>query len=229
VTVIDPEKLSGSSGRVGQGARNLIHKDDESDLSFGTRGGLSNDLLMKVLMRVVTLETESSTVLKQVKEQANEIAGLESLLSDAKKIILDNQLECKRSFVRKAEVRGHEMAIANLKFQEVHTTNALASVSNDLIKATDQIKVMELALASGAGQVGGGALTRQEMSDLGARVKGVEGQLYLIKNRLGADLVKFGNVDLKSLADTYVWVQIKWANRPIDGVGCVIFKPRCKE
>ena len=29
----------------------------------------------------------------------------------------------------------------------------------------------------------------------------------MIKNRLVADLVKFGNFDLKSLADTYVWVQ----------------------
>ena len=104
-------------------------------------------------------------------------------------------------------MRNHEMSIANLRFQEEHTTSALAAVSNDLLKATEQIKCMETALASGAGQVGGGVSTRQEMSDLSAKVRGVEGQVYLIKNRLGADLVKFGNVDLKSLADTYVWVQ----------------------
>jgi len=206
-SVTELEKLSASPDRGGQRALNVIRKDDESGLSFGTRGGLSNADIMKLLMRVVALEKDSSTVRKQVKEQANAIAGLESMLIDTKKLLLDNQLESKRSFVRRAEVRGHEMSITNLRFQEAHTTNALAAVSNDLLKATDQIKVMELALASGAAQVGGDALTKQEMEDLGAKVKSVEGQIYLIKNRLGADLVKFGNVDLKSLADTYVRVQ----------------------
>ena len=205
--VTELERLAASPDRGGQGALNVIRKDDESDLSFGTRGGLSNADIMKLLMRVVAVEKESSTVKKQVTEQAHEIAGLESMLLDTKKLLLDNQLESKRSFVRRAEVRGHEMSIANLRFQEEHTTSALAAVSNDLLKATEQIKCMETALASGAGQVGGGVSTRQEMSDLSAKVRGVEGQVYLIKNRLGADLVKFGNVDLKSLADTYVWVQ----------------------
>ena len=191
----------------GQGVQNIIPKDDESDLSFGTQGGLSNDLIRKVLKRVVALEMKSITMIKQVKEQANEIAGLESLLAEAKKTIRDNQLESKSSFARKAVVRGHEVSIANLKQQEAHTTSVVTAVSTEVSKANNQIKVMETALASGAGQVGGGVSTRQEMSDLSAKVRGVEGQVYLIKNRLGADLVKFGNVDLKSLADTYVWVQ----------------------
>ena len=86
-------------------------------------------------------------------------------------------------------MRGHEMSIANLRFQEAHTTNALAAVSNDLLKATDQIKVMELALASGAAQVGGDSLTKQEMENLGAKVKSVEGQINLIKNRLALILL----------------------------------------
>ena len=86
---------------------------------------------------------------------------------------------------------GYERDVAKLKSKEAHTTNALAAVSHDLARATEQLKVMELAIANGAGQVGGGAMERQEITDLGAKVKGVEGQIYLIKNRLGADLVKF--------------------------------------
>jgi hypothetical protein len=198
---------SGQWGRSGREARNLIQKDDESDLSFGTRGVLSNDRFKQLMMRVETLETRSSSVLKLVDEQAKEINGLEYLVSEAQQVIRDTQRECQRSSMRKAAVLGYERDVAQLKSKEAQTTNALASVSHDLARATEQLKVMELALANGAGQVGGGAMERQEITDLGAKVKGVEGQIYLIKNRLGADLVKFGNVDLKSLADTYVWVQ----------------------
>ena len=129
--VTELEKLSASPDRGGQRALNVIRKDDESDLSFGTRGGLSNADIMKLLLRVVALEKESSTVRKQVTEQANEIAGLESMLMDTKKLLLDNQLESKRSFVRRAKVRGQEMSIANLRFQEAHTTNALAAQNQE--------------------------------------------------------------------------------------------------
>jgi len=47
----------------------------------------------------------------------------------------------------------------------------------------------------------------EEIAYLKGKVKAVEGQIYLIKNRLGADLVKFGNIDLKSLAATYVFMK----------------------
>jgi len=57
--------------------------------------------------------------------------------------------------------------------------------------------------------VAGKSDCKRELADLEGKVRAVEGQIYLIKNRLGADLVKFGNVDLKSLADTYIFVKTK--------------------
>jgi len=36
-----------------------------------------------------------------------------------------------------------------------------------------------------------------------------EDEIYLLKNRLGSDCVKFGSVNLRSLADTFIFVNTK--------------------
>ena len=113
--------------------------------------------------------------------------------------------ESKNEIVRKEEVSGHKAVIASLKFQEARNANRLVAVINEVAKATDKIDAMELTSATA--YVGGDAESKKEVAYLEGKVKAIESQIYLIKNRLGADLVKFGNVDLKSLADTYVFVK----------------------
>jgi len=66
-----------------------------------------------------------------------------------------------------------------------------------------------MALVKFNAPVAGEADCKKEVADIEGKVRAVEGQIYLIKYRLGADLVKFGNVDLKSLADTSVFVKTK--------------------
>jgi len=111
----------------------------------------------------------------------------------------------KVSFVRKDEVRGHKAAIANLRVQEASNEHRLLEVTHKLAQATDRIEAM--ALVNFNAPVAGDADCKKEVADLEGKVRAIEGQIYLIKNRLGADLVKFGNVDLKLLADTYVFVK----------------------
>jgi len=91
--------------------------------------------------------------------------------------------------------------------QEASNEHRLVEVTHELAQATDRIDAM--ALVKFNAPVAGAADCKKEVADLEGKVRAVEGQIYLIKNRLGADLVKFGNVDLKSLADTYVFVKTK--------------------
>jgi len=138
-----------------------------------------------------------------VDAQAREIARLESNLS----AVNGEMRASKVYFVRKDEVWGHKAAIANLRVQEASNERRLLEVTHELAQATVRIEAM--ALVKFNAPVAGEADCKKEVADLEGKVRAVEGQIYLIKNRLGADLVKFGNVDLESLVDTYVFVKTK--------------------
>jgi len=177
----------------------------DSDLSFAStrKGGSTNDLVRRLLERVEGLAKNSSAFSEQVDAQAREIARLESHLS----AVNGEMRASKVSFVRKDEVRGHKADIANLRVQEASNEHRLLEVTHNLAQATNRIEAM--ALVKFNAPVAVEADCKRELADLEGKVRAVEGKIYLIKNRLGADLVKFGNVDLKSLVDTYVFVKTK--------------------
>jgi len=109
------------------------------------------------------------------------------MLSDGRQVIRDSQQKSKNEFIRKEDVRGHRVGIASLKSQEARNASRLISVTNELIKATDKIEAMELASVNA--HVGDDAGSKKEIAYLEGKVKAVEGQIYLIQNSLGADLV----------------------------------------
>jgi len=97
-------------------------------------------------------------------------------------VIRESQRESKNVFMSREEVRGHKAVIASLKTQETRNVNRLVAVTNMLAKATDKIEVMELASVKAL--VGGDTESKKEVAYLEGKVKGVEGQIYLIKKRL---------------------------------------------
>ena len=175
----------------------------DSDLSFTSmrKGSSTNDLVRRLLQRVEGLENNLDACGEQVDAQAREIARLEDQLST----VYGEMHANKTAFVRREEVRGHKAAIVNLKAQESSNVRRLLEVTHKLAQATDRIEAM--TLVNFIAPVAGHADCKKEVADLEGKVRAIECQIYLIKNRLGADLVKFGNVDLKSLADTYIFVK----------------------
>jgi len=70
----------------------------------------------------------------------------------------------------------------------------LLEVTHELAQATGRIEAMALVKVNAP--VAGAADFKKEVAYLEGKVRAVEGQIYLIKNRLGADLVKLGNVEV---------------------------------
>jgi len=147
-----------------------VSKDDsvqsrrscDSDLSFAStrKGSTTNDLVRRLLQCVEGLEKNSGAFCKQVDAQAREIARLEAELST----VNGEMRESKATFIRKYEVRGHKVAIANLKLQEARHEHRLFEVTHKLAQATDRIEAM--ALVKFNAPVAGDAECKKEVAYL---------------------------------------------------------------